>query len=503
MAKVNIDYANVPSGGPAGPRGTLNVDMRTGAGDAFRSAGRFAQEGFNFALTMHKIQGEAELVELGAKSEEMLNDMFQKFKASGNEETYQQTFEDTWSQIEGLEAKNGWARRRRRLMLTQAKPGIQKAVQKEYYDRIDERKHAAVGVAEAQAIRSNNMGLLSPLLSSEVSRGKMTEEEADLILTEARRKGAQQRLAMMASTDPEHIRSWNNAEEMMKEVPNSIPTDFAWIQGVAQGQLADIKNKRQAEVDAYYDGAWKIALKEGSTLSDLINYTETLDLTRKEKDEILVWGQNRAKMIADGNPDPLKVRQDNGVYRDLLWKVEDGKAITEDLRKAVNSNQISLGDYQQLMNMKEHVAGSYGEGKELSQAIRNIESLFDSSIPLKFRRDKRETGKIKAIELLTESVRARKELALKGQGTPLSGSELTREAVRIQRMVLAEAIRAGGVEEIYSTGVPGPAPVPIPQGPATSDHLSLWMDDDHKLWPVHDYEEDMARAMGWMKAPQP
>src|SRR5512146_2092529 len=242
-----------------------HLDFDTGAGAVWEQVGRAGGAVAQIGVDIFREQGEAELVEKLAEAKEKIRQMSLRFDTNTDETTYQQDFDETWGDIEQMEVKNGWARRQLSRTFPGLKTQVQAGVDGAVKARIDEKYKYAAAHLQAEAESTGNTLPLEAFYQNAVQSGRMTQEQMDLNLDKARREGTQQRMAALASSDPDRVLGWKDAGAMQQEFPSAIPTDYAWIYGLAQGAKAHRAVQMDGQQQESLRGLWTLVGDDKTT----------------------------------------------------------------------------------------------------------------------------------------------------------------------------------------------------------------------------------------------
>lgn len=462
MARFPIYRTNQSLPGRSGQtQASLNVD--TGAGMVASAAGQFSGAVSNMASVTHRLQAESELVNANAENQRLVDEMLLKLKTVDDPDEYAAIFNETFSEIESRQLSNGLARRKYANAMPGYRASLQGVVQSAAHDRAIDNYTNALATERVNAIQGGSLKGFTRLLSTGVSQGLMSGRAATRELTETRHAVSQQQMTTLAAADPEKVLGWKDVPDMQKEFRFALPTDLEWIRGLAKSavntrKVQNLEAQRQSTM-----GLWSYLLKPDSTAKgafDMIRAIPDDVVDPDQKLELMAQVNERTATLAKGQPDPLKVRQDYGAYRDLLLNTVDGQAQEKDWRDALGSGKISLSDYQQGAKIIADQQDARGDANSFANVVKTMNGLIDKSMLFLVDKEASEAVQIRAFQALDDRVRAAKEA-----GRPLAGRDLMTEAIRIAYEMEDAYERSGSARE-FLTSAPGSAPrTPMPESP--------------------------------------
>ena len=264
--------------------------MDTGADMTARAYGKLGVGIADLGMGIFVAQGQAELTQKMADAKEKVSQMYVKLETTTDPDEYDQIFQETWSQIESAEVKNGWAAQKYRQSVIAMKPVEQDALRIEKIKRIRSNHDDALAWAEAQYVRTGSEASrksFEAMLSKQRQEGWKTQYEENTFLTiaEDKRKvkahsDEQQNMSAFTYNNPEVVLSWKTAEDMQKVFPDALPTDLTWIQGIAKNAIS-LRKYREKGIDPYntttnwtlYNEDRELALNNRLTLKEIDEHT--------------------------------------------------------------------------------------------------------------------------------------------------------------------------------------------------------------------------------------
>lgn len=421
---------------------------RTGGEAVGRATEAFGWNLLRVAAAVHDQQAKNESAELQAQDQEDIRNLHLWMEKNTDETTYAKKFQETWSRIEGRQAKNGGARRERNRMLPEMRVVQESLVAAQYEKRVWDKEEFLYANTKAQAIQTGRIGPATAMLSNRLQQGRISKEQADFELAEIRRQTDHRQTMDLSVTEPDEILKYKTLEEARKDYPNLGPTEFVQVRGMALGQKSFLKSEKIRMQSEHTQGLWALSLDKNTQFEDIVSAINDLPeeyFDLDEKDRLIRQETSRWKLINKGEGDPLTVRQDQNAYKELLFAATDGTATEQDVRKAVNENKITTGDYTHLVNTLKGTAKDKAEAYEFSDAVKTMDRLFNGVVGI-YDVEIRETAKIKAMTMLENAVAAAAQ-----RGRPLDGKELRKEAIRIQRRVRDQALESSTPEELLSS----------------------------------------------------
>ncbi len=356
----------------------------TGAGQVAASAGNLAQTAFNVNMMMYQKQGEIELAESMSSASAQVSDMFLKFETNTDEKTYGKKWDETFGKIKQAEPENGWARQQYRKAMFNVKDSIDGKVQEAFIRRVDDKKNAVVSKWIADARFTGDMSALENLTAGSVSKGTMTSETRDLILTQTRpyaEAKAKQNSVDQVSQVAMGIADLEGLDAAVKSLKGYLDA----------GQIdLDAYNtaKRQVVSEYTFNEAQRNEIKtqEEETSRQAIinefvipgNYTNisgrinAMPLTPEEKFSWISRLENRALAITGGGKDPF-LQSDGAQLFDFTRRLNlDPASVSEaELAGAVGkglNGGISISDYETLSKIV--------NGKQDSEALKREKTLL-------------------------------------------------------------------------------------------------------------------------------
>lgn len=489
MAKFPIyETDQRPPGQSGAVRRSYSTD--TGAAEVGRALQGFGQELFELNSDIYRRQGEAELAEALAGANDSIQKMHLRFAENPDEHTYQQDFDETWeTDIATREIKNGWAKREYQMRLPSMKVQQEEFVKGAVGQRVEEKWKWAYAETKAKAIANGNTGPVRAMLAK--NRG-MTPEQKRFELEKINHDAELEATKRWAMNNPEAALADLEDNELDATV-HLDREDIMSVRDIAVTAAKDKVYRQNKLVEKASGGLWDIAQKDDFTPQDAVQYINSLpgDVPLDEKRQMLWLATNIKSLLADGKANPLKTRQDYGVYKDLLYGAEDHSRTKEDFRRAVNKGQITLMDYEHLVNVTEEKGGALDESRQLTGVLKSVDRLIDERMK---DTDLKETAKIKVHRLLEASLKAAAE-----KGKPLAGDDLLLEGIRIQRQVEREGLSRSSAEELL--------PIPPKREPGAPYTLGSGQNigtyDDAGKVRLNDYGvqqlADHALSRGWTK----
>lgn len=394
-------------------------------------------------------QGKVQIADITAQNQADIRKMFYKFDESNDEDSYQEIFEATWSGItaraEGT--SNGFARRHLSLQLPGMKEKQQGYVDEAFKKKVKDKMQFQVITAATEAADTGNMGKFSSMLSSMVQDGDMTAEEAQARFDIVDHKAAVNQMAAQAWNDPEEfLANYNTWDKLKAGDSRLVPQDQSHLVGMAMHAKSAAAQVTTEAMKQAEQNLWDISLDPNTTTEDFAKAIDSLPpdmYSLEDRDRFLKSGVSRMKLMAAGNGDPLKVRQDYTAYKELVFKARAGTLTEAEARKAVNANKITITDYEHLVNVIEGNAKASSQLYDYADAVDMMDDMINGSMysgsPL------REEAKVKAQRVLEDKMTEATE-----EGRPLKGRELQNEALRVVRQVQKEATLSPSPEDFLS-----------------------------------------------------
>jgi len=434
---------------PPGVSGQVrrSYDTDTGGAEVGHALQRFGATAFEANSTIFRMQGEAELAEALAADNDAIQQMHLRFEQNADETTYQSDFDETWSsEIAGRELKNGWARREHSLALKRTRAKQQEIVNAAITQRVEQKWKGAYANAKAKAVETGNAGSVRAMLAG--YRG-MTPEEKELELTKVAHDAELEAFKKYAWRYPLDVIE-DLKDDQLEGATLLDADDYLRVRNIAMTRQADDVRQLNLKREQMTQELWDLSVKPNTTSEDVLRFIDGLPneyFDRTDKEKLFKSEMGRLNLIKKGRGDPLKVRQDYQAYKALLFDAVDGNVTEAEIRKAVNDNQITTGDYQYLNNVLKAKTGSKGEAADLKAAISTSDSIIDDRMGALTRvvqqSGLKEIAKVKVQMLLEDKVRKAAE-----DGNPMSRDEMVMEAIRIERQVESEITPTTRAEEL-------------------------------------------------------
>jgi len=411
-----------------GPNVHGNVSTDTGAGMTARAYGGLGTGLANLGEGLFIAQGQAELTQKMAEAKEKISKMYLDLEKETDPERYDQVFQETWSEIEGSEVKNGWASREWKLRLPDLKARQEEVIGLAKREQVRENHTIALANAEAEATRTGNMKVYETLLQKQVAEKWISEDAAELKRNEVRHKSSQQAMSSFAYQSPESVLAWKSAEDMQKVYKYALPTDLTWIQGVAQNVLRDREYRRgklqEQQIQEIHAKASQAIPPSPKDMADFIHGKTNLSPAQQTK---AMEEFNKALGIwhkTDQNP--YMTTTDYAYFEQMKWDAIDGKMTEQKIRAAIPDKISSPAGDELRRIMKE---GPTAKDFEDSSAAKYLKEMIDLPGIIQ---NKKPILREKGYRLLQD--------AIKKSPTPMTDREKKEAALRIYYNLKAESL---------------------------------------------------------------
>lgn len=310
-----------------------NLDFDTGGQYTARAVSQAGGVLQDVGSAIFRQQGEAELIEKMAANQEKLREMYLRFDKNTDESTYQDDFEQTWSELEQTEVKNGWARQRYQQAMPNLRTRQQALVDEAVKKRVESNWNFAYTHKKQQAIESNNLGIIEPLLQSGKDSGFFTQDFVDEERRIVRRLGQRRELAALAANEPDAILELDTWDKMHGKYPWLIPEDHRYVIGLAEAA----KGRQKRDRGQWWNSVLEDTLGKARTMNPdefRSQLEQTPGLSEKEKLELLDVYLGAEKLWQTSGVNPYRQTQDYQSLVDTILKVQRNEI--------VNSEEINL-----------------------------------------------------------------------------------------------------------------------------------------------------------------
>jgi len=234
------------TGTPTGAVGSVrtNIKIPAAIGAQYAAMGHFADTALAVGTTVWMMQGEVELAKAQAADSDDMYKMFAKFETT-DPDTYKQQFADTMVGIHAREVKNGWAARRRNLLLEKNTPLWDAKMMEAAAKKTEERYNNELALKTAEAEATGNFTDLEATTQRGVAAGWLDEYKVGLKLGVAKHNSQVNKAQAFAMRDANGAIAAISGDKMAG-YPELGPTEVKAVLSTARQTLTQHKDQFEA-----------------------------------------------------------------------------------------------------------------------------------------------------------------------------------------------------------------------------------------------------------------